>query len=143
MQNLTIFKKYYSFRSVQPLRVDTVLRALQGVKDWKRLGESLIGCTNPKLIEIQTQSRSSVDRLRAVVEHWLQNGGRPSWRVIMWALDWAEESQLADPIRDYAEPPRGESSNCYDLCSSKNILAASANESFEFFVMADGSDNGA
>ena len=83
MQNLTaiIIFKYCSFCSVHPLRVDTVLRALQGVKDWKRLGEKLIGCTNPKLIEIQTQSRSSVDRLRAVVEHWLQNGGHPSWRV--------------------------------------------------------------
>jgi len=80
------------------------------VKDWKRLGESLLGCTNPKLIAIQKQRASNEDRLRAVVEHWLQNGGHPSWSVLMWALDWAEESQLADPIRDYAEPPRGESS---------------------------------
>ena len=35
------------------------------------------------------------------------------WRQIIFGLDWAQESVVADHIRGYAEPPPGEwSDNC-------------------------------
>ena len=55
--------------------------------------------------------RSNEDRLKAVVQRWLQAGGIPrSWRWLVWSLDWAGENAVADPIRGFAEPPQGESS---------------------------------
>ena len=105
-----------------PLTVENIQTAVQGVA-WRKLGERLIpsGDYNPesdqfdypKLDEIAQQHQSDDSRLRAVIECWLQGEGRdkePSWRRIIWALDYATETRAAaDTIRHFAEPLPGES----------------------------------
>ena len=69
--------------------------------------------TYPKLDEIESQHQSDDSRLCAVIECWLRGEGRdlePSWRRIIWALDYATETTAAaDPIRHFAELLPGKS----------------------------------
>ena len=104
--------------SVPPLTADNVLTAVQGMH-WRRLGEELLPgeiiqgtLYYPKVDEIQQQHLSDGDRLRAVVETWVQGGGihkEPSWRGLIWALDYLNMTGVADTIRDLSEPVLGKS----------------------------------
>ena len=100
-----------------PLTVENIQTAVQGVA-WRELGKRLIygggfHLTYPKLDEIAQQHQSDDSRFRAVIECWLQGEGldeEPSWRRIIWRLDYATEtSAAADTIRHFAEPLPGES----------------------------------
>ena len=96
--------------SAPPLTVENVLKyANVQVKNWRKVGEGLLYSWNLKPIE--KKYTSSEDRMRAVVQQWLQGGGLPpSWRTLVWALDEAGDIQVADHIRGFTEPPSGESS---------------------------------
>ena len=63
-----------------------------------------------KLDAIQRQHISNDARLKPVVEAFLLGEGncRPSWRMLIHALHWAEQSHLAEKIKAYAEPHQGE-----------------------------------
>ena len=88
---------------------------------WRKLGERLIGgvyikslqLDYPRLDEIERQHQSDDSRLRAVIECWLQGEGKdkePSWRALIWRLDWENETRAAaDTIRHFAEPLPGKS----------------------------------
>lgn len=107
--------------SAPPLTVDTILTALQGA-NWKSLGENIfprdlrttIGEENiwfcPKVYEIQ-KIQPDEYRLRAVVECWVHGDGKwnegLSWRRIIYELDRANETRIADTIRHFAEPIPG------------------------------------
>ena len=100
--------------SAPPLTVENVLKYLpvQEVKNWRMVGEILlVGVTDSteQLAAMEREYSSNQDRIRAVVQQWLERGG-PSWRWLVWALDVAGDIQVADPIRGFTEPPRGESS---------------------------------
>ena len=100
-----------SLHLAPPLTLSNVLAHVQGVKDWRELGEWLSFLNVEKLDAIQRENTTDQDRLCAAVELWLKGEGRPpSWRILVWSLDWAGELTVADPIRGFAEPPRGESS---------------------------------
>ena len=63
-----------------------------------------------ELNRIQQQYDSDEDRLKALVEYFLKCGGQfqqPSWRVVISCLYRANELQLAEQIRSYAEPVQG------------------------------------
>jgi len=46
-----------------------------------------------------------------MIDRWLMGESYPpSWRRLIYSLDWAEKPTVADPIRGFAEPPPGESS---------------------------------
>ena len=47
------------------------------------------------------------DRVSAAVK-WLQENWQMSWRAIVRALDAVEETELADEVRQFLEPPEGE-----------------------------------
>ena len=100
--------------SAPPLTVDIVLKYVQGVKNWRMVGEWLLGYLNTtkQLDAIQKKYNCNEDRLQAVVQQWLESRGlsQPSWRRLVWSLDEAGDITVADPIRGFAEPPRGESS---------------------------------
>ena len=98
--------------SAPPLTVENVLKYTQEVKNWRRVGEGLLYSWNhTKLKVIERKYSSSEDRMRAVVQQWLQGGGFPrSWRALVWALDYAGDVEVADLIRGFTEPPSGESS---------------------------------
>ena len=101
--------------SAPPLTVENVLKFMnvQEVKDWRKVGlELLLGVTNrtEQLDVIQREYSSNEDRMRAVVQQWLEGEAHlRSWRWLLLALDHAGDIQVADPIRGFAEPPRGES----------------------------------
>ena len=57
------------------------------------------------LDEIHYEYYSDEDRLRAVVEEFLNGPG--SWRTVIWALFCANEIDKAQQIRNYAEPLEG------------------------------------
>ena len=94
-----------------PLNVECVLKHVQGVKNWKTVGNWLF-LAPTKLNAIEREYTANEDRLRAVVQQWLDGGGhiQPSWRMLVYALDHAGDTTLADPIRGFAEPAQGESS---------------------------------
>ena len=107
--------------------MDTVVRALYGVRDWKEFGKWLFACSGisdygRRLQAIKQQHGSDGNYLYGVVEEWFK-GHQPSWRQIIFALDLAEEIVLADRIRGYAEPPPGEwSDNC---CAMRDLVIVS------------------
>ena len=107
--------------------MDTVVRALHGVRDWKEFGRWLfiwsdISDYERRLQAIKQQHASDGQYLHGVVEEWFK-GHRQSWRQIISVLDLAEESVVADRIRGYAEPPPGEwSDNC---CVTRYLVIVS------------------
>ena len=98
------------------------MRAVHGVRDWKEFGDWLfasgrIGDRDSKLDTIEQQHNSDGNYLHGVVEEWFKH--QQSWRLVIYALDWADECLVADPIRGYAEPPPGGwSDNC---CVMKDL----------------------
>ena len=107
--------------------MDTVVRALHGVRDWKEFGKwlffwSSISDRDARLETIEQQYGSDGNYLHGVVEEWFK-GHRQSWRLVILALGWAKEITVADCIRGYAEPPRGEwSDNC---CVMRDLVIVS------------------
>ena len=107
--------------------MDTVVRALHGVRDWKWFGWMLFFWSDipdheHKLDTVEQQHGFDRHYLHGVVEEWFK-GHHQSWRQIISALDLAQESVVADPIRGYAEPPPGEwSDNC---CGTKDLVIVS------------------
>lgn len=71
-----------------------------GVPDW------LTGCHN--LDDLQHQHGSDDKCLQAVVEEFLRANYmikyQPSWRAVIWSLYMANEIELGDSIKSYAEP---------------------------------------
>ena len=102
-----------SLHLAPPLTLSNVLAHVDGVK-WRELGWRLLLCSpdSEGLNAIQRENTTDQDRLRGAVEQWLKGEGRypPSCRSLVYSLDWAGELTVADPIRGFAEPPRGESS---------------------------------
>ena len=99
--------------SAPPLTVENVLQYLpvQQVKNWRMVGKLLLGdIDNTKVQAIEREYSSNEDRMRAVVQQWLEGGLPRLWRWLVWALDQAGDIEVADPIRGFTEPPRGESS---------------------------------
>ena len=97
------------------LTVDTVMRAVQGVRDWRMFGVWLFPSGDDpdhKLDAIQQQYSSEKDCLLAIVQEWLK-GYQPSWRRLILALDQAGESTLANPLRNFVEQPQGEHTYLY------------------------------
>ena len=99
--------------SAPPLTVESVIKYLsvQEVKNWRKVGLGLLGYNETKVEAIEKKYSSSEERIRAVVQQWLEGGGHTqSWRWLVWALDQTGDIEVADPIRGFTEPPRGESS---------------------------------
>ena len=94
-----------------PFDVEQIFKHVQGVKNWREVGKVLLRYDESKVDAIERKYRTDSDRLQAVVQQWLEGGGlRPSWRRLVWSLDFAGDIFAADPIRGFAEPPQGESS---------------------------------
>ena len=92
-----------------PLTLSYVLEHVQGMH-WRKLGKVLFYWDCVELLnEIERENTSDQDRLHAVLKHWLNRRGHPpSWRMLIHSLDKKGELTVADPIREFAEPPQGE-----------------------------------
>ena len=103
------------------------MRAVHGVRDWRSFGELLFVCSDirdwrSKLDTIEQQHYSDGNYLHGLVKEWFK-GQKQSWRLVIFALDQAEERAIADSIRGYAEPPDREwSDNC---CVMGDLLIVS------------------
>ena len=90
-----LFTVLHSLSPAPPLTVDNIMKAVEGVKNWRVLANWL-----------GVPGGSS---LKNMMEGFLRGGGRfkPSWRAFIFALDGAEETHLANRIRSYGEPVQG------------------------------------
>ena len=90
----------YALSPAPPLTVENILKALEGVKDWRPVA---------RYVGTLFSSSSNSSSLKEAVERFLQGLGdfQPSWRAVIFALDVAEETHLADHIRSYGEPVQG------------------------------------
>ena len=83
---------------------------VKNVRSWRNLGKEM-GYSSLVLNNIQQQYDSDEDCLKALVERFLKDGSllfnQPSWRAVIWCLYEANEFQLAEQIRSYAEPVQG------------------------------------
>ena len=67
------------------------------------------------LDNIQNQCNSDESCLKAVIWCFVSGNGfypHPSWRVVIWSLFCANEIQLAEHIRNFAEPVQGIYTDC-------------------------------
>ena len=87
---------------------------LQGVRDWWRGGEFnpgvllWLGVPETKQQEIREKHGSDEDKaVEECIEWWLEHATDVSWRKIIYSLDWNKETNVADVLRQYAEPPSG------------------------------------
>ena len=98
--------------SAPPLTVENVFKFMnvQEMKNWRMVGRLLLSLNEAKVQAIEKEYSSNEDRMRAAVLQWLEGGLSRSWRELVWNLDHAGDIEVADPIRGFAEPPRGESS---------------------------------
>ena len=87
----------YALSPAPPLTVENVLKTLEGVKDWEEVA-----------MQLGTYYSINIS-LKDAVEQFIQGQGifQPSWRAVIFALDGAEETPVADRIRSYGEPVQG------------------------------------
>ena len=94
-----------------PLTVDNVLNVVKNVRSWYTLGEHICYYSSSNLDAIQNQHVSDEACLKAVIEGFLSGKGdcyqQPTWRAVIWSLYEANEIQLAEHIRSFAEPVQG------------------------------------
>ena len=97
----------------------TLATALQAVKEvegrWKGLG-TYLRVPKSVLDGIERQFPTNAARMEAVVKYWLGIDPTPSWRKIITTLDWMKAHDVADRIRNRAEPLTGRSCTAYCPC---------------------------
>ena len=82
---------------------------------WRKLAKELMDWNDwnsddrKKLDAIKCENVSDDTRLRAVVAAFLRGEGcnQPSWRMLIHALHWAGETNVAENIKTNAEPHQG------------------------------------
>ena len=107
----TLIVPLSSLSPAPPLTLENVLEAVKNVQSWRTLGVRIYSPRSSKLDAIQRQHVSDGACLKAVIEGFLSGKGyynkQPSWRRVIWSLYRANEIQLAEHIRSFAEPVKG------------------------------------
>ena len=86
-----------------------ILRAVEKVERlWGDYGLGDRLCVpDSKQREIRRLSSSVPQQRKLLIQYWMEHDPRASWRGLIVALDAMEEKQVADKIRDLAEPVTG------------------------------------
>ena len=94
-----------------PLTVDNVVKAVEGMKNWRGFIRNLTG------YYIKDEAN-----LKDIVQQFIQGKGcyQPSWRAVIYALDVTNEIHVADQIRHYGEPVQGVCT-CVCVCKFKML----------------------
>ena len=96
-----------SHTAAPALTVENIVSALKGIeRRWNEFGVRLC---------VPKETRSGIwrhhstdgDRLRQIIVYVLSLHPSASWRMIINALHWMKEDQLAESIQEYAEPMTG------------------------------------
>ena len=100
-----------------PLTLDNIFDVVKNVRSWRTLGQHICSYSPSKLDDIQRRHASDEACLKAVIEIFLSCEGdyyeHPSWRAVIWSLYEANEIQLAEHIRSFAEPVHGKATSCF------------------------------
>ena len=108
-----------SFLAAPPLTLENVMSVVKGVRKWRALAKHLVrgydkdddeySPFGTDLDALQHEHGSNENSLKAVVSKFLQGESwySPAWRGVIWCLYEANEIQLADQIRSYAERLEG------------------------------------
>ena len=75
-----------------------------------RLVRGLAGCLHipkSKQDEIKHNFPDELEQKKQVISYWINTDPLAGWKRLIRALDWMEETQLADSIRSNAEPLTG------------------------------------
>ena len=93
------------------LSTESVFEATKEVAKWKELCSSSCGFKIPRgkfdEIEADQQLSTAKERKKAAISFWLKYDPAPSWRRLIVGLDEIEAHEVAEKIRKYAEPLRG------------------------------------
>lgn len=84
------------------LNLDNLLIQLQHVHitKWRQLGEAL-GVPKRRLNDITYHHSADPEQCKVeVLDQWLQNRSRPTWREVADALTQIHESELANSLRE-------------------------------------------
>ena len=87
-----------------------VLRAVQKVKDTDRLGLHM-GISESKRQEIYAQFSSVPQQRKSLIQYWMEQDPKASWRGLIVSLDGMGEKEVADNLRHLAEPITGNASS--------------------------------
>ena len=93
-----------------PLTLNNIFNVVKNVRSWRTLSKYICYSLSSKLDDIQRRHASDEACLKDVIEDFLSGEGyyeQPSWRALIWSLYQANETQLADNIRSYAERVQG------------------------------------
>ena len=99
-----------------PLTIDNICKELQaeGV-DCTQGGLGVwLSVPDHKLREIERQHTTQANRTRATIAYWLSVDPTPSWRRVVWGLEWS--GKAAERVKPYVEPLTGE----YCMCDCKH-----------------------
>ena len=83
-----------------------ILQAVQKVENAEYLGRSL-GVPDSKRNEIMHQFSSVAEQKEAFINYFIKHDPDAMWRSVIRALDWMDEKECADSIRQLAEPVTG------------------------------------
>ena len=92
------------------LTPDNLMPLLQGVHNWWESGGllGLLGVPESKRQELREQCGSDEEKAVAkCIEWWVNHATNVTWRDVIHILDWANETKVADGIRQHAEPLTG------------------------------------
>ena len=78
-----------------PLTVKNIFKAVEGVNDWELLAKWLS-------VYYGSSFKDAVEQFLQGQSHY-----QPSWRAVIFSLDGAGETHLANCIRSYGEPIQG------------------------------------
>ena len=87
------------------INAENVFKHIMHVSNkWMQLGPYL-NISESKMDEIKKSNNSDDDCFVAVINEWQK--GSPSWRWLIFALDWIDETTTADGLKRFAEPVKG------------------------------------
>ena len=93
-----------------PLTPSNVMGAVEKAKKWWRGDMGLtywLNIPKSKEGEIKHNFPDELEQKKQVISYWINTDPLAGWRRLITALDWIEETQLADLIRSNAEPLTG------------------------------------
>ena len=94
-----------------PLTPSNVMRALRELEEgqwWKELGLGYrVRIPQCKMTEIKQNFPNTIDQKKQCIYYWMQKDPLATWRRLINALYWMDETKLADSIRSNAEPLTG------------------------------------
>ena len=101
----------YSMAGV-PLTTSNVLAVVREVERWwGGLGSGSLTywlyIPESKQKEIKANFPDEMDQKQQAISYWINTDPLASWRRLVIALDWVEETELADSIRSNVEPLTG------------------------------------